>query len=180
MPYIATSEDLHYLDIISEAKRRHLPSASSKASGILFSALASTGWRLPEVPIIDSDEKYLFDAEVRIKLFHPSSLDLLLDILADFPPSVIMSRVGMLQLVLDIVGSTSIQGATSETAFNPLNAIDWLNALISKSVASFHDLLDGSKVSDLRNLELVHRNDGEDNETSPSLALQMVSLFKIS
>ena len=43
--------------------------------------------------------------QVKLKLDHPGSLSSLDCILADFPPEALLSRPGLLQAVLDAVGS---------------------------------------------------------------------------
>lgn len=99
-------------------------------------------------------------------------MDLLQDILADFPPAVIVSRVGLLQIILDTIGSTCIQGVSSEVSFNPANAIKWMNSFLEKCITTFHKMFEGSTVSDLRNIDFVNKD--ADENASPSLALEMV------
>ncbi len=41
-----------------------LPSGPRGAGAIMYSTLATTGWRFPVTPIVEADEKYLFDLEV--------------------------------------------------------------------------------------------------------------------
>ena len=44
--------------------------------------------------------------QVKVKLNHSDSFEILRNILVDFPPQVLLGRPGLIQSVLDIVGST--------------------------------------------------------------------------
>ena len=81
------------------------------------------GWKFPIVFLTETDEKYLFDVEVmitiifmdrfffskvKLKLLHDTAYTDLFDILVDHPPCVLLQRTGLLQAVLDIVGSPSL------------------------------------------------------------------------
>jgi hypothetical protein len=80
-------------------------STSSGAGAILFSSLVYQGWRLPPFLLVQTDEKYLFELEVKVKLSHVSCGPALMDALVDFPPHVLISRAGLLQAMLDVLGS---------------------------------------------------------------------------
>lgn len=120
--------------------------------------------------------------KVRIKLFHSNSLEILQDILADFPAQVIFSRVGLLQTILDVVGSTHIRDdiENHHYSLNSISAIDWLRQLFQKAIKSFENLYEGNLVCELPDVpELSSKmlSDETSNESSysPSLAYQMVT-----
>jgi hypothetical protein len=75
------------------------------AGAILYSSLVYQGWRFPPFLLTDSDERYLFDLEVKIKLNHYSCVGLLWEVLVDFSPHTILARPGLLQGLLDVLGS---------------------------------------------------------------------------
>ena len=75
------------------------------AGAILYSSLVYEGWHLPPFLLVDTDERMLFDLEVKIKLSHSSVESLLTNAIVDFPPNAIMQRPGLLQAMLDILGS---------------------------------------------------------------------------
>lgn len=37
------------------------------AGAILYSSLATAGWRFPSITLVEADEKYLFDLEVHLQ-----------------------------------------------------------------------------------------------------------------
>ncbi len=74
-------------------------------SAILSSRLVSQGWKFPNILIVEADEKYLFDVEVKLKLGHDGSYGLLVDVLNNFPVEIIIQRTGLLETIFDCVGS---------------------------------------------------------------------------
>ena len=51
-------------------KREQQQSISRGAGAILFSSLVYQGWRFPSFVLVDTDERYLFELEVKVKLSH--------------------------------------------------------------------------------------------------------------
>jgi hypothetical protein len=47
--------------------------------------------------------------QVRIKLLHPLSSSMMADIVSDFPAAAILSRVGLIQAALEILGATHLE-----------------------------------------------------------------------
>lgn len=88
---------------------KHLNNAQdsyhSGAGAIFYSPLVYEGWKFPSFIVTESEEKFLFDLEVKIKMNHTSSVILLWEVLSDFPPHVLLSRQGMLQALFDILGA---------------------------------------------------------------------------
>lgn len=75
------------------------------AGAILHSPLVHTGFRLPEVEIIESDESYLLEIEVKVKLGKHDIFFQLQDILADFPAEALLQRPGLIQGLIDSIGT---------------------------------------------------------------------------
>lgn len=95
------------------ARRAALSHQSSSGAGaILFSALVYRGWRLPPFLLVDTDEKHLFELEVKVKLSHVSCGAALMDALGDFPPHALIGRAGLVRAMLDVLGAP--MGATAE------------------------------------------------------------------
>jgi len=158
------------------------PSSNEKlqrgAGAILQSALVYSGWKFSKVVLTDSDERHLFDLEVKIKLGHDSSVQLLWDALSDFPAPVLMSRPGLMVAVLDLVGAvfTQDQLAANPGGLNPLTAMAWLEGLVRKSAAAFVTHLDGSLCSSVPESSQVLKpvdDEGAIDYGKPSLAAEM-------
>jgi hypothetical protein len=65
---------------------------SKGAGAILDSKLCIEGWRFPSSVLTESDEKFLFDVEVKIRMGNGYDVNILYDVLADFPADVIVAR----------------------------------------------------------------------------------------
>jgi hypothetical protein len=128
----------------------------SGAGAILHSSLVFQGWKFPSFLLTDSDERFLFDLEVKVKLNHHTCVGLLWDILSDFPPHVLFERQGLLQALLDVLGSTSISSRSSYsqleteydlTTLNPLVALQWFQQLFEMSRIAYTVQEEGSLCS---------------------------------
>ena len=75
------------------------------AGAILHSPLVHTGFRFPAVELIEADESYLVEIEVKVKLGKYDIFFQLQDILADFPVEVLLQRPGLLQGLIDNIGT---------------------------------------------------------------------------
>ena len=71
------------------------------AGAILHSPLVHNGFRFPEVELIEEDESYLLEIEVKVKLGKHDIFFQLQDILVDFPVEVLLQRPGLLQGLID-------------------------------------------------------------------------------
>jgi hypothetical protein len=88
-------------------KREEQQQSTSRGAGaILFSSLVYQGWRFPSFVLVNTDERYLFELEVKVKLSHVNCGSALMDCLVEFPPHALLSRAGLLQAMLDILGSS--------------------------------------------------------------------------
>ena len=87
-------------------KREQQQSISRGAGAILFSSLVYQGWRFPSFVLVDTDERYLFELEVKVKLSHVNCGAALMDCLVEYPPHALLSRAGLLQAMLDVLGSS--------------------------------------------------------------------------
>jgi hypothetical protein len=84
------------------------PKISSPVGGagaILLSRLVYLGWKFPIVKLTESDEKYLFDLEVRIKLRQENALKKVVDAIAVYPAPAILQRPTLLQSIMDLFNS---------------------------------------------------------------------------
>lgn len=196
MKYINSSDNL------SPCKTQKVDSNKSivnkGAGSILFTKLVQVGWKFPRVQLTDADEKYLFEIEVRIKLLHPSSLSMLRDILCDFPAQVLLSRFGLLQAVLEILGGTQVQNngkylniaichvfhvirvlwPTNVGILFPVEIMSWLRLLLKKCIDGYHTIKDGNGCSVVQELESQDASESKDG--SPSLGLQLVRCNMVS
>lgn len=148
-------------------------SSFSGAGGILYSSFSYTGWKFPNLAITESDEKVLFDVEVKLKLGHPGCEVHLWAIVADFPPHIIIRRTGIIQQLLDIVGSVFFHDTDMVLAagITPSSAMKWLEKLLKKSIDGYLIQMDGSSSSAIP--EPWSADDNEKSDVSPSLASQM-------
>jgi hypothetical protein len=96
------------------------------AGAILFSDLVSFGWKFPSFLFSDFDERHLFDVEVKLKMGHDTSPILLLDVLLDFPVNAILQRVGLLETLLDIIGSVVVNHEQGMIHMTPLDGHPFL------------------------------------------------------
>jgi hypothetical protein len=128
----------------------------SGAGAILHSSLVFQGWKFPSFLLTDSDERHLFDLEVKVKLNHHTCVGLLWDILSDFPPHVLFERQGLLQALLDVLGSSSVSSSSSYlqqeteydlTTLNPLVALQWFQQLFKMSRIAYIVQEEGSLCS---------------------------------
>ena len=88
-------------------KREEQQQSTSRGAGaILFSSLVYQGWRFPSFVLVDTDERYLFELEVKVKLSHVNCGSALMDCLVEYPPHALLSRAGLLQAMLDVLGSS--------------------------------------------------------------------------
>ena len=87
-------------------QREEQQSTSRGAGAILFSSLVYQGWRFPSFVLVDTDERYLFELEVKVKLSHVNCGTALMDCLVEYPPHALLSRAGLLQAMLDVLGSS--------------------------------------------------------------------------
>jgi hypothetical protein len=128
----------------------------SGAGAILHSSLVFQGWKFPYFLLTDSDERFLFDLEVKLKLNHHTCVGLLWDVLSDFPPHVLFERQGLLQAILDVLGSSSVSSSSAysqeETEYdltflNPLVAVRWFQQLFEISRTAYKVQEEGSLCS---------------------------------
>lgn len=159
--------------------------ARSKAGAILKSSLVYDGWSFPPCRMVHSDEKHLFDVEVRIKLGHSSAAQLVFDVLVDYPPSLLMSRVGLIEVILNIIGSaisvdTILGPSASPGCLKPRDAVRWMGELVVKAVALFHTHVEGSLSSSIPcsyNDKVAQQ--AEEWDRSPSAADLARSLYEL-
>jgi hypothetical protein len=160
------------------------------AGCILDSPLSSAGWSFPRFALTDADERYLFDAEVKLKMSQEGVQPLLMDLLADFPGQSLLTRSGLLGAVLDVLGtpylssssglggdgglaSSHPQGADGNGHLTPLGALDWLARLLDKLTAEHALQLEGLLAS---GYACPRRSgEGEIGVPGPNTALRMVS-----
>lgn len=149
---------------------RHSPSTARSrmkhgAGSIINSPLVAKGWRFPPFALTEADERYLFDAEVKLKMGQEGVHPLLLDIIADFPAQCLLTRTGLLSELLDVVGTPFLSSSTGPASpldcpavchpvgcdsngyMTPLSALDWLDRLLDKMKAEFSLQIEGSIVS---------------------------------
>lgn len=148
------------------------------AGAILQSALVYSGWKFAKIVLTDSDERYLFDTEVRVKLGHDTSVQLLWDCLSDFPAPALISRPGLMAAVLDLVGAvyTQDQLASNPGGLNPLTAMAWLEVLLKKCVSAFVMQMEGSLCGTIPTSSQTYKpvdDVGSIEHGKPSLAAQM-------
>ena len=86
-----------------------------------------------------------------MKLSHVSCGGALLDALADFPPHAVLGRAGLIQAMLDVLGSPlacSVEDAEHDPlALHPLLALEWFRKLLVAGEAGFHVQREGSYCS---------------------------------
>lgn len=75
------------------------------AGAILYSPLVNYGFQFPNVELIESDESYLTEIEIKIKIGKHDIFFQLQDILADFPVEVLLQRPGLIQALIDDIGT---------------------------------------------------------------------------
>ena len=107
------------------------------AGAILNSSLVYSGWKFPHVVLTESDERYLFDLEVKVKLGHDSAVQLLWDALNDFPAPALCCRASLLAAILDLVGGVYPRDNQSFGGLCPVTAMKWLQGLLEKAVQAF-------------------------------------------
>lgn len=91
-----------------------VPMASSKqqlglhmgAGAVLNSRLCYSGWRFASFSIAEdsSDDEWLFDLEVKIKLRHETTSTEIWSYLVNFPVEAIVQKTNILHAMLDVVG----------------------------------------------------------------------------
>jgi uncharacterized spore protein YtfJ len=130
---------------------------------------------------------------VKVRLGHPSVGPLLLDVLSDFPVHALVSRSGLLQALLDVVGATVIgAGSSSNTTFEkgegegevesetdggggssgsmavtPVFAVRWFTKLILLGKEAFQQQLSGALCSSIPPT-LSHILNNKENSTNTS------------
>eukprot|EP01038_Epipyxis_sp_PR26KG_P012323 gene12323-16528_t len=126
------------------------------AGAILNSSIVFHGWKFPNFVIVDSDERYLFDVEVKLKLSHSDSMKLLWDVVYDFPVEAIITKTGLIHTVLDVVGSTySTKELDSDpNGVHPISAIRWLQYFIQKCCKAFKIILNGSMCANIPSISV--------------------------
>ena len=129
---------------LAEQKEDGIRKAAYRGAGyILRSALTHEGWKFPYVVLTSVDEHYMADVEVKVKLGHASSKNLLYGLLADFPVQSIMHNVSLISTVLDVVGG-SHSTEIGPGGLDSVAAIVWLEGLLETSAAAFTGYLNGS------------------------------------
>jgi hypothetical protein len=116
------------------------------AGAVLNSRLSYCGWKFPLCRTTDSDERALFDVEVRVKLRHESAGRELWDVLANFPPQALLLKTNLLHTVLDVVGAPFSQAdvEADPTGLHAVTALRWLEALLRKCKQAFAMQMDGA------------------------------------
>jgi hypothetical protein len=79
------------------------------AGAVLNSRLCYSGWRFASFSIAkdSSDDEWLFDLEVKIKLRHETSSAEIWSYLVNFPVEAIVQKTNILHAMLDVVGGPS-------------------------------------------------------------------------
>lgn len=105
--------------VVVRGEDSSVPMAASKqqlglhmgAGAVLNSRLCYTGWRFASFSISEdsscSDDAWLFDLEVKIKLRHETTSSELWNYLVDFPVEAIVQKTSILHAMLDVVGGPS-------------------------------------------------------------------------
>ena len=117
-------------------------------------------------------------------MYHINSLEFLYNILIDFPIAVILSRVSLLQEIIDIVGS-NYENNNQIDQLNSLTAMHWLTQVVHKAIDTFCMLFEGNLCSLTPNeteteTEMNENNNNQydmdmDITAKPSLIFEMVS-----
>lgn len=105
--------------VAAAAEGSVVPMASGKqqlglymgAGAVLNSRLCYSGWRFSSFSISEdsSDDAWLFDLEVKIKLRHETASTEVWSYLVDFPVEAIVQKTNILHAMLDVVGGPSSQ-----------------------------------------------------------------------
>lgn len=75
------------------------------AGAVLYTVLATVGYKFPFVyTLTDSEERMLYDVEVRVRLGKEDSAISMMEILADVPAVALLARKSLLEAVLDLLG----------------------------------------------------------------------------
>ena len=122
-----------------------------KAGAIMNSTLVHNGWKFPHFILTESDERHLFDVEVKVKLGHGGVERMIFDVLTDFPVSVIIARSGLIQALLDIIGGAYSNDdlINNPMGLYPVTAIRWFEEFTIKLAKGFTSQLDGSLYSSM-------------------------------
>lgn len=152
--YVSKHDEMNASSIFSSTRQSHdekskLVSSPTlrKAGAILGSALSFNGWKFHPVSLIDSDERFLYDIEVKVRLGHKGCEEALFNALADFPAHTLLSRAGLIQCVLDAVGSIYSDVDAHSCILTPIKAMAWLEGLASKAIDAFRNQMKGTLCS---------------------------------
>ncbi len=148
-----------------------------KAGAIMNSTLVHNGWKFPHFILTESDERYLFDVEVKVKLGHGGVERMIFDVLTDFPVSVIIARSGLIQALLDIIGGAYSNDdiINNPMALYPVTAIRWFEEFIIKLAKGFTSQLDGSLYSSMPN-NSNNKDDIDVNNYASQMARAMYAM----
>ena len=100
------------------------------AGAILHSPLVQKGFRFPEVELIDQDDSYLLEIEIKIKNGKHDVYFQLHDLLNDFPVEVILQRPGLIQVIIDTIGTYLTNIEDSGMIQLILYILDFVNILL--------------------------------------------------
>jgi hypothetical protein len=126
---------------------------------------------------------------------HETSLLLIFDVLYDFPANAILQRVGLLETLLDIIGSAvsneeeglfvhtilttpPLKSIDSEaraiTTISPISVMQWFEILLEKCKTAFEQILNGSLTCGvLESLPSQHHGSVESAQLVSSLMNEM-------
>ena len=112
---------------------------------------------------------------MKLKLVNGYDSRLLFDILVDFPVPIILSRKGLLEYVLDCVGTGITMSESDQPVdLSPADALAWLTQLFEKALSAFKLQMDGSLCS-----TVPKSHDEEVSDTSSYSSQLAISMYKV-
>jgi hypothetical protein len=129
---------------------------SRGAGSILRSNLATDGYQIPCAYVLtEEEERSLYNIEVRIRLGQHDIAKDLVDALYDFPAEALLARTGLLEAILDLLGSVGFSTDScdlgydliSTSALSPQLAMFWCKCLLQSLCRSWGQLVDGGLCS---------------------------------